>query len=149
MCAGFSSCGMWAQQLWLVGSRARAQQLWSMGLVAPWHVGSSGNRDRTRVPCIGRWILNHCTTREVPLSFYFIQNITLPLKQGTQHSRVWESRFSVSEYFLFWIFLAFLYLIGRWLNKRPHRELKNAYFASTEIFLGRGGSTQVQSNIEM
>ena len=23
-------------------------------------------RDRTRVPCIGRWILNHCTTREVP-----------------------------------------------------------------------------------
>ena len=28
-----------------------------MGLVAPRHVGSSQTRDRTRVPCIGRWIL--------------------------------------------------------------------------------------------
>ena len=24
-CAGFSSCGAWAQQLWLAGSRAQAQ----------------------------------------------------------------------------------------------------------------------------
>ena len=37
-----------------------------MGLVAPWHVGSSWTRAGTRVPCIGRWILNHCATREVP-----------------------------------------------------------------------------------
>ena len=29
-------------------------------------MGSSQTRDQTRVPCIGRWILNHCTTREVP-----------------------------------------------------------------------------------
>ena len=35
-----------------------------MGLVAPWHVGSSRTRARTRVPCIGRWILNHCAIRE-------------------------------------------------------------------------------------
>ena len=35
-----------------------------MGLVAPWCVGSSQTRARTRVPCIGRQILNHCTTRE-------------------------------------------------------------------------------------
>ena len=52
-CTGFSSCVRWAQQLWRTG------------LVAPRHVGSSPTRDRTRVPCIGRWILNHCTTREV------------------------------------------------------------------------------------
>ena len=39
-----------------------------MGLVAPRHVGSSWTRARTRVPCIGRQILNHCTTREVPTS---------------------------------------------------------------------------------
>ena len=38
-----------------------------MGLVAPRHVGSSWTRARTRVPCIGRRILNHCATREVPL----------------------------------------------------------------------------------
>ena len=62
--AGFSSCGMWAQQLWLTGSRAQAQQLWRTGLVAPQHVGSSRTRVRTRVPCIGRQILNHCATRE-------------------------------------------------------------------------------------
>ena len=28
-------------------SRAQAQQLWQMGLVATWHVGSSRTRDRT------------------------------------------------------------------------------------------------------
>ena len=37
-----------------------------MGLVAPRHVGYSQTRDRTRVPCISRRILNHCATREVP-----------------------------------------------------------------------------------
>ena len=37
-----------------------------MGLVAPWHVGSSRTRARTRVPCIGRRILNHSATREAP-----------------------------------------------------------------------------------
>ena len=54
------------QQLWLPGSRAQAQQLWCVGLVAPQHVGSSRTRDRTRVFCIGRRILNHWTTREAP-----------------------------------------------------------------------------------
>ena len=37
-----------------------------MGLVALLHVGSSRTRDRTRVPCVGRRILNHCATRKVP-----------------------------------------------------------------------------------
>ena len=60
----FSSCGMQAQQLWLMGSRVQ-DQLWHTGLAAPWHVGSYQTRDRTRVPCIGRWILNHCPTKEV------------------------------------------------------------------------------------
>ena len=35
------------------------------GIVAPKRVGSSQTRDRTHVPCIGRQILIHCTTREV------------------------------------------------------------------------------------
>ena len=38
------------------------------GLVAPRHVGSSQTRARNRVPCIGRQILNHCTTREAHLT---------------------------------------------------------------------------------
>ena len=61
---GFSSCGTRAQQLWLAGSRAQAQQLWHTGLVAPRHVGSSRTRAQTRVPCTGRRILNLCATRE-------------------------------------------------------------------------------------
>ena len=69
--AGFSSCGTWAQQLWLAGSRAQAQQLWHMGLVALWHVGSSRTRAQTRVSCIGRRILNHCATREAPVFSFF------------------------------------------------------------------------------
>ena len=40
--------------------------MWLTGLVAPRHVGSSQTRARTRVPCIDRQILNHCTTREAP-----------------------------------------------------------------------------------
>ena len=46
-----------------------------MGLVAPQHVGSSRSRDRTHVSCIGRWILNHCTTREVPTTINILMTI--------------------------------------------------------------------------
>ena len=81
-CSGFSCCGAWAlgarasvviahglSSCGSQASRAQAQQLWCMGLVALQHVGSSRTRDRTRVPCIGRRILNHCATREA-LSLY-------------------------------------------------------------------------------
>ena len=44
--------------------------MWRTGLVAPRHVGSSRTRARTRVPCIGRRILNRCATGEVPHSFF-------------------------------------------------------------------------------
>ena len=54
---GLSCCGAQAPD-------AQAQQLWPTGPVAPRHVGSSQTRARTRVPCIGRQILNHCATRE-------------------------------------------------------------------------------------
>ena len=54
---GLSCCGAQAPD-------AQSQQLWLTGLVAPRHVGSSQTRARTRVPCIGRQILNHCATRE-------------------------------------------------------------------------------------
>ena len=68
-CDGFSCCRAWAlgtraQQLWLASSRVQAQQLWCTGLVTTVHVGSSRTRARTRVPCIGRRILNQCATRE-------------------------------------------------------------------------------------
>ena len=98
-CAGFSCCGAGAQQLWLVGSRAQAQQLWRPGLVALRHVGSSQTRARTCVPGIGRQILNHCTTREalltlsiwncipfssgeISFSFFFLERILLFFKKN-------------------------------------------------------------------
>ena len=59
-----SSCGSQALEHRLSSCGTRAQQLWHTGLVAPWHVGSSWTRARTRVPCTGRRILNHCATRE-------------------------------------------------------------------------------------
>ena len=68
-CRGLSCCGAQAPDV-------RAQQLWLTGLVAPWHVGSSQTRARTRVPCIGRQTLNHCATREAH-SFFLNKFICL------------------------------------------------------------------------
>ena len=53
---------------------SRVQELRFTSLVTPQHEGSSGTRDRTHVPCMGRWILNHWTTREI-LSFYWVTNM--------------------------------------------------------------------------
>ena len=54
-----------------------------MGLVAPRHVESSQTTDRTPVPYIGRWILNHWTTREVQiLKIQRSTNNILKLFQG-------------------------------------------------------------------
>ena len=46
--------------------------MWLTGLVALRHVGSSQTRAQTRVPCIGRQILNHCATREAPHSLIYL-----------------------------------------------------------------------------
>ena len=73
MCTGFMSCSTWTQQLWPVGSKALAQQLWCTGLVALWHVGYSLTRSQTIVLCFARQILNHWTTREGPPPFFFNQ----------------------------------------------------------------------------
>lgn len=55
------------QQLWLMGSRTcrlsshSPRAKWSHGM---WDLNSQ-TRDQTGVPCMGRQILNHWTTREV------------------------------------------------------------------------------------
>ena len=51
--------------------------MWCTGLAAPRHVGSSRTRTRTCVPCIGRRILNHCATREVPIIIFLNKFIYL------------------------------------------------------------------------
>ena len=75
-----SSCRLLLLQS--MGSRAQtgscssqAHEWWHTGLAA-WHVGSSQTRDRTRVPCIGRQILNLQTTREAPESSF--KHVAIP-----------------------------------------------------------------------
>ena len=58
---------------------SQAQELWLTGLVAPWHAESSCTRDQTRVPCIGRRILSHWTTREVLKWFFFFFSFIQPV----------------------------------------------------------------------
>ena len=87
----FSSCGSGGHSsLWCSGFSLRWPLLFrSMGSrrkgfiscgtraqAAPWHVGSSRCRARTRVPCIGRRILNHRATREAP--YYCILKCMCP-----------------------------------------------------------------------
>jgi len=64
LCKGFS---WWWCLLWHTDSRAQAQQLWQMGLVAQQNMGSSQARDQTYVSCIGSRILNHQTCGDVPV----------------------------------------------------------------------------------
>ena len=40
------------------------EQLCGTGSVALWHVDSAWIKDQTCVPCIGRWIPSHCTTKK-------------------------------------------------------------------------------------
>ena len=111
--------GVWASVVLAPGSSVWAQYLWSMGLVVPGHVESfqfssvqllscvrlfatpwiaarqgslsiTNSRDQTPVPCIGRQVLIHCTTREV-LDFLFLQVVIeeLPCWKGVGF---WENR---------------------------------------------------------
>ena len=64
-------CGVWA--LWVESSASRAGLIsYCMGLVGySMQNLNSPTRDQTCVPCIGKQILNHRTTREVPMNFFF------------------------------------------------------------------------------
>ena len=66
LCCGAGFSLWWFFLLQSLASRVQGlQQLWPTGLVALWHVESSQIRDQIHVPCIGRQILNHWTTRKV------------------------------------------------------------------------------------
>ena len=70
-CCGLSHCGAQAPDM-------QAQRPWLTGPAAPWHVGSSWTGARTCVPCIGRQTLNHCATREAPISDFILYQNTSP-----------------------------------------------------------------------
>ena len=71
---------------------AEAQRLWRTGLVAPRHVESSLTRDRTCVPHIGRQILYHHATREVP-SILTFTNFSVSPAELRRHCTGWEMPF--------------------------------------------------------
>ena len=62
-------CGVWA--LWVESSASRAGLIsYCMGLAGySMQNLNSPTRDQTCVPCIGKQILNHWTTGEVPMNF--------------------------------------------------------------------------------
>ena len=66
---GLHSCSTWALQLW------RGCSIWDL---------SSPTRDQTHVPCTGRQILNHWTTREVPL--ILLLNVYINLNLHHHHA---------------------------------------------------------------
>ena len=63
-CAGFSL--RWLLLLWSTGSRRTGSVVVAHGLSCSAACGIFPARDRTPVTRIGRRILNHCATREVP-----------------------------------------------------------------------------------
>ena len=89
--AGLSCCEHGPYSLW-------PQELWRTGLIAPWRVGSSWTKNQTCVPCIGRWILNHWTTREVPAFNILNRNVYKAFHVGCcpwldfQKAESWQGR---------------------------------------------------------
>ena len=94
-CGGFSCCR--AQAL-----GHRVSGVAHSGLVASRHVGSSQTRDRTPVPCIGRQILNHWTTRETPLFGFLIKHLKcLLILPVLQSYPLWLHNYFISLIFFF------------------------------------------------
>ena len=92
-----SSCGTGRPRSW--GTRASLScDMWDL---------SSPTRNQTQVPCIGRWILNHWTTREIPLPvfeipcFYRFLNLVL-LVIDVVFRCVFSLHYVI--HFLYWIF---------------------------------------------
>ena len=85
---GLCSCGAWAPEcvgsviLQHAGSLVKACELNSCGARVQLPHGmwdlSSSTRDRTHIPCIGRWILYHWITREVPPSVFELIDCAYP-----------------------------------------------------------------------
>ena len=97
------------------------QQLWCTGLVAPRHVGSSRTRAQTRIPCIGRQILNHCTTREVAIqAFYYFLNYLI---------------YCVCVYKYTYIFLAFFFEFLNFIYFLYSRFLLVIYFIHISVYM--------------
>ena len=85
---GFSCCR--AEALGARASVVVARGLSCSAACGIFHVGSSRARARTRVPCIGRRILNHCATREARVKVFLIVGLCKQTfdKHFSKHSAV-------------------------------------------------------------
>ena len=70
-CGGFLCCRAWALGRTAFGNCGTRRSHCS-SQVDPWDVEYSRIRDWTHVPCFGRQILKHWTTREIPPPFFFL-----------------------------------------------------------------------------
>ena len=82
-----------------------------MGPVALRHVGSSQTRARTRVPCIGRQILNHCDTREAPytvllMNVFWNDKLMVSISKRMNKIMLWKKTFLL--YLIFICIFSFL-----------------------------------------
>ena len=71
------SCNMWDLSLWPMDSLVAARAAQCARAQSPhgvWDL-SSRARDQTHVCFIGRWNLNHWTTREIPLLCFYRQKL--------------------------------------------------------------------------
>ena len=98
LCSGFS----WAVERGFLLRCVQASQCagFSCGLrasgVAACHLScpmACPSRDHTRVPCIGRWIRNHWTTREV---FYLVWRGSFLVTSVVMHPSLWFRAVDVS-----------------------------------------------------
>ena len=77
-CGGFSCCRARALNAWAsVAAVCRLSNRGAQALASLRHVESSCTRDRIHVPCIGRQIPIHCTTKEVPELKIFLNVINV------------------------------------------------------------------------
>ena len=111
-----------------------------MGLVAPWHVGSSQTRARTRVACIGRQILNHCATREAPVSSFVWGTAKFENKGVTKHKQSKDSQILITNSISYSIFYAVILKHGIPTSIRCQSKIYCHYFFVLLISSSRGAN---------
>ena len=94
------------------------QGTWAYLLHGMWDV-SSPTRDGTNVPCVGRWILNHWSTRRVPVLFSVLHRVTSLMLLVSITSNI-----SVSNriFFFFLVCNIFNFHPTTWLLKKKKKK---------------------------
>ena len=109
----FSSCGEWGllfvavcgllivvaslvARVWALGHRLSSGGAWSQLLHSMWNL-SSPARDQTRIPCIGRCILNHWTSREFPALALFLSTMAFLQIYVSSHIHLCMYQYGASQ----------------------------------------------------